>query len=72
MTREEQVTQAIDTFSIENSSLERLSNAWKLANTQQDYFRINSQTHKLLEKFKSILLKEIRAQCKAPSIKDQQ
>jgi hypothetical protein len=55
---------AIDTYDIPDKSSELLSHAFKIAKTRQDDYRQNSAEFKLLESFKSKLLKAIKSKQK--------
>jgi hypothetical protein len=55
---------AIDTYDIPDKPAELLSHAFKIAKTRQDDYRQNSAEFKLLESFKSKLLKAIKSKQK--------
>jgi hypothetical protein len=60
----EQLKLAINTYDMSDKSTELLSHAFKIAKTRQDDYRQNSDEFKLLESFKSKLLKAIKSKQK--------
>lgn len=65
----EQLDHHITTFNFDQSP-EVLGQAWKIAKTLQDYYRVNSDGHRLLSRFQEDLLRKIRSLRKGPSIEE--
>ena len=56
----EQLTQAMESYDIENKTSVQLSDSFKMAQCQTEHYKPTSIEHKLLTKFKAKVLKQIR------------
>ena len=65
----EVIQNSISTFDL-NSSEDKLSHGFKVAKTQQEFHKQQSEEFKLLEKFKSSILKRIKSLRTTPSIEE--
>ena len=65
----ETLTYHAERFNLDTTP-EKLSHAFKVAKTFQEYHRPASSEFKFLEKFKGSLIKELKAQRKGPSIEE--